>query len=80
MTLEQFCELDGQSQFDLTIRDGVHVAERENTCFHMALYRLDGFHVEIKTRFTSGETWVGTITHDVLLVPYLDQISLSELL
>jgi hypothetical protein len=80
MTLNSFCQLNGDDMFALTYQKGVVVGTRENTCFEMTLYRLFDFHIEIKRRKKSRTTYLAPIYHDVLLQPYLDQVDISKLL
>lgn len=46
----------------------------------MTLYRVDNFYVEFKLQLSDGELYIGVIIHDILLVPYLDQVNIDGLL
>lgn len=80
MTLDEFSRLEGREQFDLVETQGILMGTRENKYFHMTLYRIEDFYVEIKVHKSNNEQFLLHIDHDVLLVPYLDQVDLSKLL
>ncbi|RYG29810.1 MAG: hypothetical protein EOO01_37665 [Chitinophagaceae bacterium] len=80
MTSSEFDALPISVQFDLMTRNGVKVGQRNNDFYLMKLYRLFKFHVEVKKCRSTGEVFFSTIDHDVLLVPYLEQIDLKGLL
>lgn len=79
MTLEEFNDLSSVEQYECTLDKGVAVGNRENNYFTMTLYRVDDFHVEIKVHRSGGAPFVIPIQHEILLVPYLDQVDLTEL-
>ena len=80
MTLDEFNELDWREQYLCVLEKGVVVGSRKNNYFEMTLYRVDNFYVEFKLQLSDGELYIGVIIHDILLVPYLDQVNIDGLL
>jgi hypothetical protein len=79
MTLKEFDHLSWDEQYECMLDKGVVVGNRENNYFEMTLYRVDDFYVEFKRQRRDGELYIGSICHEILLVPYLEQTDLSKL-
>lgn len=76
----EFKELSISHQLDLLHADGVYVGKRRVDHFHVILFQLNGFYVEVFYKEYRKE--IDHLTCSVLtdiLHPYLDQINVRDL-
>lgn len=81
MRSEEFKKLPSRRQRQLVVEQGVPLGKRESERYHIYLYALEGFYVEVYFFRGSGE--YGTLKpFDEVegLEPYLQQIDIHELL
>lgn len=80
----QFCEfkwLDLPVQAHIIYQNGVYLSERIEDDLFVALYQIFDFYVEVYYRHRTAEIVKFISFHsDVLLEPYLQRISLEEVL
>jgi hypothetical protein len=80
MTLYEFKLLNDNDQAQTVWDSGVLLGFRQEGSFHMALYRIDNFYVEIQYHTERNEIDdIKSFVSDGPLQPYLAQISLEGL-
>lgn len=80
MKFHDFKLLDLPVQAHIIYQKGVYLGERSEDDLFVALYRVHDFYVEVYCRFSCKEIVKFISFHsDVLLQPYLDRISITEL-
>ena len=68
-------------QAHLLCRRGVHLSERTEGDFLVALYALDGFYAEVHYRFADSEiVFISSFYGTALLEPYLANVRIDGLL
>ena len=81
MTLKEFVALDASDQIAIAQQDGVKVAMRDHGSCIVHLYQLQNFYAEIFYRKFDFSIWkVGGFDHQIMLVPYLDQIDVRDIM
>lgn len=81
MELSEFRKLSPQDQHDLVAREGVLLRERKSRNFHIYLYQLAGFYVELFFFKESGEfATIKPFDNMDELNPYLKDIDVGYLL
>lgn len=81
MRFLQFKQLSMPAKARLLCRCGVHLADRIEGDYVIALYALADFYAEVHHRFVDSEVvMIGSFYNTALLQPYLQKISVANLL
>ena len=81
MTTYDFNALDTKAKDFAVVNKGVLLAIRQEPKFFISLYQLGGFYVEsFYHKKSRSVIHYRSFTNEELLDPYLEQITLSELL
>jgi hypothetical protein len=80
MTLNEFKLLDLNEQAQATWDHGILMGFREDPEYHMVLYRIDDFYIELHYHTSQNEiTAIESFISEERLTPYLDKIDITEL-
>lgn len=81
MNVYQYHQLSHGRQLDTLERSGVLLAEIDRSFYHIKLYQVDNFYVEVyyHSHFNVAVN-IHPFTHPDCLEPYLQQINIEALL
>ncbi|MFN3343214.1 MAG: hypothetical protein ACK40M_10985 [Flavobacteriales bacterium] len=80
MNLDEFRELSLSHRADLVQAEGKFIASRSAQTFHVDLYRVRNFYVEIWNNTIHGILMqIDGFEDDQFLKPYLDDINVKDL-
>ena len=81
MTIYHYNQLNEKEQLDALEQHGVLIGEREGTFYHLKLYQVEGFYVELcyHAHFNTLMT-VQAFSHTDGLEPYLQQMDIEALM
>ena len=80
MTLKYFKALSQHRQRELTLEEGVFLADRHTEDFSIILYGIESFYIELYYHNHSNEVgWIKSFNSTAELNPYLMDIDLSSL-
>lgn len=81
MNVYQYNQLSDDSQLDTVEQSGVLLAERDRSFYHIKLYQVDDFYVEVyyHTHFNVVVN-IDSFTNTDCLEPYLQKIDIEALL
>ena len=81
MTVYQYHQLTDGKQLDMLEQSGVLLAERERSFYHIKLYQVGSFYVEVYTHTHFNVVVnINPFTNLDCLEPYLAQIDIEALL
>ena len=81
MTINQYSQLNESRQLNAITQRGVLIGQREGSFYHLDLYQLEGFYVELcyHTHFNTLMT-INAFSHTDGLDPYLQQVDNEALM
>lgn len=81
MTIYQYSHLNESRQLDALEHMGVFIGEREGSFYHLHLYQIEGFYVELcyHTHFNTLIN-INAFSNTDCLDPYLQQVDIEALM
>lgn len=80
MTINQYRQLIESKQLDVLAQTGVLIAQRQDDFYHLDLYQIEGFYVELcyHSHFNTL-LHINAFSHTNHLDPYLQQMDIDAL-